>query len=976
MALFPPQRSHTGGSDSITAAVRHSRQVVATLKAKELRAIAPSRQRPHSASLATTRDLRVTPALFGSVDLPRAPEKPPPSISLLDDNTALWQKVLDKHAAAANPSLASDAHDYKELYLLLLANKSSRRVSAALHDHVKAPLPCYDVDGLAWETEPRHPLILSEHTRSTHARPLSAFANRYGMDCDSIVTPHVTPAPVLDMGLRISGIAAQRPQADRPKQSQYGSFGESRPATAPGSSSTVLERFKMHKDIEAATAAVSGQHTRGPPLHGPATVGEDGTAPVTAFTNHERLRDQRRLKQTRGPAPPPVIPDEALAPIAERLNGDLGRITDQLLRGEKLSAALHKSLTELRRAYHATDAPTAHSGGDRVGSVLQKHTTASADKRRTAAARRPAVTVEAHRLRIGQTQLSPEKTAEIHELRQINPGLATAWAATVRNTQIQGGRLRRASVIFHDHADGADASAANGVERRQHEHFLERPHRGAALEEVMAVHSMKAHVNKRWAALAEAAALAAADEKAAASAAAATAAASLIADVEAAPDEVGLDIVIAFTGGYHGHGVFMTSVDLETTAPPTAGEKPSAAAPAAAASSAAVARPSTAQQPHDGSRAIATSAQPSSRRRPASAPTARRPLPRSGTQRRLVPRVDREDSSRMLEDIDAVNSSGHLRRRAPRKLHRTISADIKPSQGSAAQVMLAMRLRAQLDALSTLHASLEGIERALRDMRLERRLLGLTALHTRFLAVAHAAVQSEVVLDLASLQALAQCLHDSIMALPHADVIKYTEVTLADVDAAAEYLRATAPPSPGGSPGSDGQPPADEFDDYRALRELDALAQQVADAEFCDVDDDEDDSGGRPGQSRSGSSRARMSAMSLRSLSAAHLVKRGKSRKTSAGAALFAQGHDDGASRKAHGLGAASRLSRGSEGSGGGGGGIEIPPAIVAKAEDFAADRLRRSWPTLLRTPMTVLRMTAHWADAAWEEWLGQRGVR
>jgi hypothetical protein len=113
-------------------------------------------------------------------------------------------------------------------------------------------------------------------------------------------------------------------------------------------------------------------------------------------------------------------------------------------------------------------------------------------------------------------------------------------------------------------------------------------------------------------------------------------------------------------------------------------------------------------------------------------------------------------------------------------------------------------------------------------------------------------------------------------------------------------------------------------------------------------------------------SRARLATLSLRTLSAAGLVR---TPTAATGSGAGGGGGGGGGGRASRGSGGGSRSSR-SSAEGGGGAASELPPAVLQKAEDVAADRFRRSWPTLLRGPLAVLRAAAGWADDAWVAWL------
>ena len=268
----------------------------------------------------------------------------------------------------------------------------------------------------------------------------------------------------------------------------------------------------------------------------------------------------------------------------------------------------------------------------------------------------------------------------------------------------------------------------------------------------------------------------------------------------------------------------------------------------------------------------------------------------------------------VIDDIDEVNAAGRLSRRPYRKVQKTISADIRPGAGSAAQVMLAMRLRAQLDALRTLSNSFDSIERALRAMRIDRRILGLTCVHRRFLAVAHAGAVSEVVLDLVALQAMVAQLHSSVMDLPFLEVMKDTEVAAGDLDEAAQYLRATASAS---------------FED------ADSRAEKTTPAAAVDLPF------------------AAAGAPAVESAIAASIANVTGPASPIASRLTLAHGN-----APKHSSRFAADLS------------ADLPLAVRAKAEDFAADRFRKSWPELLFAPLTILRQDAGWADEAYLDWL------
>ena len=412
--------------------------------------------------------------------------------------------------------------------------------------------------------------------------------------------------------------------------------------------------------------------------------------------------------------------------------------------------------------------------------------------------------------------------------------------------------------------------------------------------------------------------------------------------------------------------------------------------------------------------------------RPSTAPAK---LSRSGTRRRLdsMGTVGAESSDletrRMIEDIDAVNSSGQLTRRPKRKVQKTISVDIRPGAGSAAQVMLAMRLRAQLDALRTLSSTYDSIERALRVLRLERRMVGLTCVHRRFLAVAHAAAVCEVVLDCVALQAMISQLHDAAMAIPFLEAMKDTEVTLQDLDDAANYLRSTAPDplagvnSCSGGAGSIGGVPLVTDALFDDLAELGALAVQVAELEDgADNQPSPGDSsfagllnnsssnnigslsrdnsstalgGGKPSLSRSASAASNGGGRFAKNMSAARLLK-AKSMRVAAAAAVAGDGSPDSSPSTASGpnfattpatsviSGPSSATSSSSPATASDAvqAGIEIPLAVQNKAEDIAADRFRRDWPRLLWGPVQCLRRDAGWSDEAFAQWLRERGLR
>lgn len=484
--LFPVRRPHTAGSESIGGAVKISRGNITTLKARE------ASQRVGAELV--YKDEEISPQLFGTVELPRPPERPPPAASLMDDSAALWAKLMEKHQSASNSetSLASEKHEYKELYLLLLSNRSTKRVNATMRDHgSQAPLPMYSFYGDGVEATATQTPIFTEYASRGTSRPLSALTNAYGMTSADVAAPSIAPVPVMDMGLRLADKsldadyhsdeerrrAAQKKKAQQQQQQQ-----QQRPATAAG---TTTQRPTSAAPPSGGSACINVGGMPSAAIEA-AAVGANsyvytisGSRPTTApsFASSGGRRGSSAAAVSggkRNAAEVPVIPDAELRPVADKLNLDLHRIQEQLIRGEKLSAALHHSLLSLRRSY--ASATQEQPGQDRIASILKRHSAASSEKQR-AKSRRAAVDVNTGRLKVGHTQLSAEKTAEIHGLTGINPGLATAAVAIIRNTQVQGGRVRRASVQFHDAADVQDGAASNAVERRQHEHFLERPHR-------------------------------------------------------------------------------------------------------------------------------------------------------------------------------------------------------------------------------------------------------------------------------------------------------------------------------------------------------------------------------------------------------------------------------------------------------------------------------------------------------------------
>ena len=501
--LFPVRRPHTAGTESINDAVKLSRELVQVLKAREARrGPAPPLQR---------KDNSVTPALFASVELPKPPERPPPPSSLIDDSAQVWANLMAKHTITQTEQvgLGSLKHEYKEMYLLLLANRSTKRINGVMKEHAsQAPMPSYDWSGDGTIADEAKPFIFSNHQNRSYTRPLSAFSNSYGMSSEHISPPSVAPLPVLDMGMRLAekdssleesdddshgnrSAVARRPNGSRLQQARR--ITESALVKSAERSSTAFAGVAMqmmavaettdHAHELTKTGADANEHGTGATAsHGTPLSVRPSTAPPSS--NRAGLGRGAVLASS---STITVISDEQLKPVAERLNIDMCRIQEQLLRGEKLSAALHKSLQSLRKSY---ESPPEQPGQDKIASILKKHSAASAEKRRVQS-KRAAVAVDAGRFKVGQTKLSAEKTAEIHSLQDLNPGLATAAVAIIRNTQVQGGRVRRASVQFHDSADVRDAAASNAVERRQHEQFLERPHRVSYISALAAVCTSK-----------------------------------------------------------------------------------------------------------------------------------------------------------------------------------------------------------------------------------------------------------------------------------------------------------------------------------------------------------------------------------------------------------------------------------------------------------------------------------------------------
>lgn len=524
--LFPLRRPHTAGSEAIGGAVRASREAVRLLKARSSRSVDARKQNSANSGASPVQpvDRAIEPALFASVELPRPPERPPPPASLIDDSGALWAALLAKHAPDGGHrdaiGLASEKHEYKELYTLALANRSSKRVNAALAAHAEPPQPTYDFSGggvLGRVTLPpilrrgagcscgddcdgaaagpqgegeAHAEAQQQPARRRRA-PISGFTNAYGMAAEAVEPPVVAPVPLLDMGGR-GARGGRRP----------GGAGSARGARRPPASGPAAAAAARPSASAPASGTPQSPSTPTPTPPG-ADADDDAPAaqpPTGAAPGPKRQHPGRRVVPVAdgGGA---ALSDAALAPVAARLNGELSRIQEQLLAGDKLSSALRGSLAALRRGPRAPHRPDADGGGSAVGAGSESvsgatpASTASAtaggaaaagaattpattaDRRRALPSKRAAVSVDRGRLRVGSTRLSADRTAELHALQALQPGLATACVAILRNTQIHGGLVRRASVHFHAAADAQDAAAANAVERRRHEHFLERPHR-------------------------------------------------------------------------------------------------------------------------------------------------------------------------------------------------------------------------------------------------------------------------------------------------------------------------------------------------------------------------------------------------------------------------------------------------------------------------------------------------------------------
>lgn len=324
--------------------------------------------------------------------------------------------------------------------------------------------------------------------------------------------------------------------------------------------------------------------------------------------------------------------------------------------------------------------------------------------------------VDRGHLRVGVTRLSAEKSGEILYLAtHLAPGLATAAVAVIRNTQVQGGRLRRASLQFHDAARVRDAAAADAVERRSHENWLERHHRQAALSEVLSLAAMTRHVR---AAQTESVRRARAEEAEAAAALelAARTAARRAAGWGVAAEPMGPTFLTCTTSPRNGDAALDEPPRTPSPADMTSTPRNVRMRRASCLTAAAMALAAAGRRRRRASAAAAT----------ATASAAQAP-------------------ATLLADIDAVNAGSGLAHGGlgDHRVHRTITNDVRPGAGSAGEVMMCLRLRAQLDALRSLDSSLQALDCALAAMRMERRLLGLTAVHHRFLRVAHAACISE-----------------------------------------------------------------------------------------------------------------------------------------------------------------------------------------------------------------------------------------